>query len=67
MTRTGTYQEAILVNAADFHGKVVCDVGAGTGILSFFAIQAGARKVYSIEASDMAKNAEVRPGSGGGQ
>ncbi|CAH8682597.1 unnamed protein product [Schistosoma rodhaini] len=53
--RTSTYQKAILANAsADFRGKVVLDVGAGSGILSFFAIQAGATRVYAVEASNMA-------------
>ena len=30
------------------------DVGCGTGILSMFCAAAGAKKVYAIEASDMA-------------
>ena len=37
--RTGTYYAAILENAADFQGKVVMDVGAGSGVLSLFAAQ----------------------------
>ncbi|XP_041357226.1 histone-arginine methyltransferase CARMER-like [Gigantopelta aegis] len=56
--RTSTYQRAVLGNITDFHDKVVLDVGAGSGILSFFAIQAGAKKVYAIEASNMAEHCE---------
>ena len=51
--RTSTYQKAILDNPVDFNGKVVLDVGAGSGILSFFAQQSGARQVrHSVSLSD---------------
>ena len=50
--RTGTYQKAIYNNAVDFKNKVVLDVGTGTGILAYFAIQAGAKMVYAIDASE---------------
>jgi len=53
--RTGTYYMAIVENRTDFEGLAVMDVGAGSGILSLFAAQAGARKVYAVEASGMAK------------
>ncbi|KAM7074434.1 LOW QUALITY PROTEIN: histone-arginine methyltransferase CARM1 [Ciconia maguari] len=57
--RTGTYQRAILQNHSDFKDKDRLDVGCGSGIISFFAAQAGARKIYAVEASTMAQHAEV--------
>lgn len=35
--RTPKYREAILQNPTNFRGKVVMDVGCGSGILSLFA------------------------------
>lgn len=52
--RQAAYRKAILSNASLFAGKTVLDVGAGTGILSIFCAQAGATKVYAIEASHIA-------------
>lgn len=54
--RTSTYRSAILLNGANsFKDKLVMDVGAGSGVLSYFAAQAGASRVYAVEASDMAR------------
>ncbi|KAL1226612.1 Protein arginine N-methyltransferase [Trichinella spiralis] len=51
--RTKAYQEALQRNSNFISGKVVLDVGAGTGILSVFACQAGAKLVHAVEASDI--------------
>lgn len=56
--RTGAYHQAILNNRHSFQDKAVLDVGTGSGILAIFAAQAGARKVYAVEATDMAKVAK---------
>jgi 2-polyprenyl-3-methyl-5-hydroxy-6-metoxy-1,4-benzoquinol methylase len=52
--RTNAYQQAILQNSDQFRQKVVLDVGCGTSILSIFCVRAGAKKVYAIDASDIA-------------
>ncbi|XP_008288247.1 histone-arginine methyltransferase CARM1-like [Stegastes partitus] len=57
--RTATYQRAILANDADFRDKVVLDVCCGSGILSFFAAQAGASRVYAVDSSPMAKYTKI--------
>lgn len=56
--RQEAYREAIRSNRALFAGKTVLDVGAGTGILSIFCAQAGAAKVYAVEASNIANLAK---------
>lgn len=56
--RTLAYKNAIMNSKHVFKDKVVMDVGAGTGILSIFCAQAGAKMVYAIEASDLVKLAE---------
>ena len=49
--RTDTYLKAIKQDPSFIKDKVVCDVGCGSGILSMFCAQAGAKKVYAIDAS----------------
>ena len=56
--RTQLYRDAIEGNKSNFEGKIVMDVGCGSGILSMFAARAGAKKVYAIEASNMAIHAK---------
>ncbi len=49
--RTLTYRNSMWHNKHLFKGKIVLDVGCGTGILSMFAAKAGAAHVYGIDMS----------------
>lgn len=52
--RTDTYKCAIQQqNGINVKGKIVLDLGCGTGILSLFAAEAGASKVYAVDNSSI--------------
>ncbi|XP_025108053.1 protein arginine N-methyltransferase 6-like isoform X2 [Pomacea canaliculata] len=57
--RTNAYKHALYENAKHLRGSTVMDVGAGTGILSIFAVQAGVNKALAVEACEIAEQARL--------
>ncbi|XP_029937409.1 protein arginine N-methyltransferase 2 isoform X2 [Myripristis murdjan] len=55
-SRTETYRQVILNNSSCLRGKVLMDLGCGTGIISLFCARlAQPSAVYAVEASSMAE------------
>lgn len=50
--RTDSYRDALEKNPSLTQGKLVLDVGCGTGILSMFAARGGAAHVVGIDGSE---------------
>ena len=57
--RTGSYKYACDQNKEDLNGKIVLDIGCGTGILSIFAARAGAKHVYAVDNAHIADYAKI--------
>ena len=55
--RMNSYRDAILSNPSLLAGASVLDVGCGTGILSMFCAQAGARSVEGVDLAAIATDA----------
>ncbi|KAI5073454.1 hypothetical protein GOP47_0011467 [Adiantum capillus-veneris] len=63
--RMDAYHASIFKNTKHFKNKIVLDVGTGSGILAIWAAQAGAKKVYAVEATKMAEHArQLAAGNG---
>ncbi|OQD77853.1 hypothetical protein PENDEC_c002G02581 [Penicillium decumbens] len=56
--RTDAYRDFVYENKHIFKDKVVLDVGCGTGILSMFCAKAGAKKVISVDNSNIIDRAK---------
>jgi len=52
-TRTSSYRSALINNPSRLSNSLVLDIGCGTGILSMFAAQGGAKHVVGVDCSEI--------------
>uniref|UniRef100_A0A6Q2YZU4 SH3 domain-containing protein n=1 Tax=Esox lucius TaxID=8010 RepID=A0A6Q2YZU4_ESOLU len=58
--RTEAYRQVILTNSPHLRGKVVMDLGCGTGIISLFCARlAQPKAVFAVEASSIAEHTKT--------
>ena len=60
--RTRAYAEAVKALSARIRDAVVLDVGCGSGVLTAFCAQAGAKHAFGVDASDIVKIAAAKVG-----
>ncbi|KAJ1944356.1 hypothetical protein EC988_006009, partial [Linderina pennispora] len=63
--RTEGYRDFMYASRELFKGKVVLDVGCGTGILSMFAARAGAARVIAVDNSEIVVKARANVAENG--
>lgn len=57
--RTNAYRDFIEKNADLIRGKIILDIGCGSGILSLFCARAGAARVIAVDNSDIINTARL--------
>eukprot|EP00474_Spongospora_subterranea_P010132 CRZ10590.1 hypothetical protein [Spongospora subterranea] len=58
-SRTLGYKEAVNIASDFMKDKIVLDIGCGSGVLSLFCANSGAKHVYAIDASSVIEHARV--------